>query len=101
MSSIPMSSPSEFESWIYQRWLEKEDLIESYVQNGRFPADDGVEMNEDGVGERRGAGFIETTVRLDHWTSLISIFAVLGITALLAIALAQVWNRVSSWVFDR
>lgn len=59
-SQIPLGE-KEFADWLNERWREKDDLIEHYVQTGRFPADEGSEPNPDykagkeGL-ERRGGG---------------------------------------------
>ena len=101
MSSIPVDDPKAFEKWLYNQWLIKEDLLEQYSRNGRFPADDG----RDGDGESavngnaptkvlQGAGFIETKVQLAHWYEVGSIFVVMASCALLANILAKVWNLV-------
>ena len=38
-STIPLST-AEFEAWLAERWREKDDLLEYYMQNGRFPEDE-------------------------------------------------------------
>jgi hypothetical protein len=40
ISTIPISSTAEFEAWLAERWREKDDLLEYYMQNGRFPEDE-------------------------------------------------------------
>lgn len=100
-SSIPINDPALFEQWLRDRWLEKDALLENYVRNGRFPADQG----HDSEGEPalngtpaakvvQGAGFIETTVRLARWYEICNIFAVLASFALTANILAKLWNLI-------
>lgn len=60
---IPFSDPKEFEQWLLQRWREKDDLLEYFMQHGRFPADDGTSAAINGAKPIRGAGYIETEVR--------------------------------------
>ena len=80
------------------RWLEKEDLLDQYARNGRFPADEGHDSeaeptsNSGSVKVSQGAGFIETEVRLVHWYEVCSIFVVMAAFAMLANLLAKVWN---------
>lgn len=85
VSSIPLpttSNPSPqqseaFSNWLSARWKEKEALLEGYARDGRFPADDGHDMEgEPGVGMIKGAGFIETEVKLAHWYEVLQIFSV-------------------------
>jgi len=100
-SSIPVNDPAKFELWLRDRWWEKEALMEGYVQNGRFPADEG----HDSEGEpatagipapkvTKGAGYIETTVRLARWYEVGHIFSILASFALTANVVAKLWNLV-------
>ena len=100
-SSIPIDDPAKFELWLRQRWLEKDALLEGYVQNGRFPADEGHDSEgEPAIGGSagrdvvQGAGLIETSVRLVRWYEVGHIFAVLGSFALAANIIAKMWNLV-------
>lgn len=101
VASIPVDDPKDFEKWLIERWLEKEDLLEGYVQNGRFPADqghdsDGLAATKGATGAKvlQGAGFIETEVKVAHWFEVGQIFVVLGAFALLANVLAKGWNLI-------
>ena len=108
VSSIPVSDPKAFEKWIYDRWLEKEELLEQYMQNGRFPADDGSDSENETtangsttVNAAKGAGFIETEVRLAHWYEIGQIFVVLATTALVIHNILNTWYLVTEGVFLR
>lgn len=100
-SSIPLNDPKAFDDWLSERWNEKESLLEQYVRNGRFPADEG--HGSDGepangtVGGKvmQGAGYIETEVQLAHWYEISQIFVVLAGFALLANVLIKGWNMVA------
>jgi 1-acyl-sn-glycerol-3-phosphate acyltransferase len=63
IKDVPFHDIKAFEAWLLQRWREKDDLLEYYIQNGRFPADDGVSEGVNGSGKVKGAGYIETEVR--------------------------------------
>jgi hypothetical protein len=45
VSEIPSSSPAAFEAWLAERWREKDDLLEHYTQNGRFPEDESEKLS--------------------------------------------------------
>ena len=97
VSSIPVDDPKAFELWLKQVWLEKEDLLEYYAQNGRFPADDGLSLPRESNGTMeikglQGAGFIETEVRMEHWYEIGQIFVPMAAFGLVANILAKVWN---------
>jgi lysocardiolipin and lysophospholipid acyltransferase len=41
MSSIPISDAKAFDTWLNERWIEKDALLEYYSQHGHFPMGDG------------------------------------------------------------
>lgn len=99
VSSIPLDDSQKFELWLRQRWLEKDEFLEYYVQNGRFPADEGYESKNEPIvdGSRdsqdpQSAEIIETGVKLAHWYEIGRIFAVLIFFAFIANILAKIWN---------
>ena len=91
VSSIPVSDTKEFEIWLKQVWQEKDDLLEYFAQNGRFPADEGQDL-QDNDPTLKGAGFIETEVRLDYWFEIGQIFVVMLTLAMVSNVLAKAWN---------
>ena len=99
MSSIPVNDPEKFQAWLVEQWRIKDALLEQYVQNGRFPADDesdsqGQHTVNDGPEHKisTGAGFIETEVKLAHWLEIGQIFVVLAAFALITNIEAKMWN---------
>lgn len=100
-SSIPIDDSQQFEQWLMQRWREKDALLEQYIENGRFPADDDQETAGEhtinGKSESKtlkGAGFIETQVQLAYWYEIGQIFVVLAAFGLLFNVMAKMWNLV-------
>ncbi|KAI9818414.1 MAG: Acyl-CoA:lysophosphatidylglycerol acyltransferase 1 [Pycnora praestabilis] len=95
VSSMPLDDSKAFELWIRERWSEKEALLEHFLQNGRFPADEGRDAEGSADGKvMQGAGYIETEVRLDHWWEIGRMFVVLLTFALVANVSAKFWNLV-------
>ena len=101
VSSIPTDDPKKFEIWLRNQWQEKEKLLEYFAQNGRFPADDGQDSEGEptingnpGAQVLKGAGFIETEVKLAHWYEVGQIFVVLATFGLAFNVLAKLWNMV-------
>lgn len=100
MSSIPLDDSKAFEAWVKERWDEKELLLEHYMQNGRFPADERHESNGElangatGGKAITGAGYIETEVKLAHWFEVGQMFVVLASFAMLANVLSKFWTLV-------
>ena len=85
VSSIPFNDSKAFELWLRTRWTEKDMLIDMYLQNGRFPADRGVDQTPNGT-TRRGAGYIETEIKAFHWYEFLQIFAPIGLFGLVLYA---------------
>lgn len=85
VSSIPVSDPEAFQQWVLERWREKDELLETFYDTGRFPAD------SDQPGAKDG-GYIETEVKLHHWAEVGQIFVVLATLALIANILKQLWT---------
>ncbi|KAI4141294.1 MAG: hypothetical protein L6R39_005415 [Caloplaca ligustica] len=110
ISSIPLPSSSDpspaeteaFSNWLHARWQEKEALLEQYAQNGRFPADEGHDSEgEPGVGMIKGAGFIETEVRLAYWYEILQIFSVVGAFGAMAAVLSKFWGSLNAIAMTR
>lgn len=99
VTSIPVDDPARFEAWLVEQWRIKDRILEQYVQNGRFPADDGQEPQSEltngkksSAEELKGAGFIETEVKLAHWYEIGQIFVVLAAFGLVFNVGAKMWN---------
>ena len=71
-SSIPVNDPVAFEIWLRARWMEKDRLLDIFVQTGHFPADMA----------KGGSGYTETQVKAFRWYEFLQIFAPVGLFAL-------------------
>lgn len=65
VSKIPLSSLEEFDDWLKDRWLEKDDLLRYHAQHQRFPSS---------LPDQK---CIKTGVRLDAWWEIWRIFILL------------------------
>jgi lysocardiolipin and lysophospholipid acyltransferase len=74
IADIPLDDEKEFSDWLLARWREKDDLLQYYVENNRFPADEGVTPNVNGGQPIKGAGWIETEVRPVKWAEWVQVF---------------------------
>ncbi|KAF2733531.1 hypothetical protein EJ04DRAFT_513173 [Polyplosphaeria fusca] len=74
VKDMPLDDAKAFEQWLLQRWREKDDLMEDYIVNGRFPADEGESPAINGAKPLRGAGYIETEIRTAHPLEFLQIF---------------------------
>ncbi len=84
ISSIPLRDTKAFETWLLDRWKEKDALLEQFYDTGRFPAD--------GSSKDVKGGYIETEVKLRNWLEVGQIFVVLGAMAMVANVLAKLWD---------
>lgn len=84
MSSIPLDDPEKFDLWLRERWTDKDELMELYMQTGRFPPDKAAPND----------GFIETEVQQKHWWEFTQIFVGLGAFGLIVNLLVKLWTLV-------
>lgn len=98
IKDIPLHSAEEFDEWLKEQWRIKDDLLEVYLQTGRFPPSKDIQIiSKDANGNRvtsRTGEYIETEVKPAHWWEFSKIFMVLGAFGLAANILAKVWNVV-------
>lgn len=95
VSGIPLDDPKAFEIWLSKRWEEKDQLLEQFQQTGRFPADNETSAENPKL---KGAGYIETEVKLTKWYEIGQIFVVLATLALIADVLSKLWSLLT-WPF--
>lgn len=91
---MPLDDAKAFDVWVNAQWREKDRILEYFYDNGRFPADEGIEPSQEVKGENiKGAGFIETEVKLGSYLEIGQIFVVLATAALIANILTKLWER--------
>lgn len=76
VADIPLDTPEAFETWLREKWYEKDALMEEYLKTGRFPAMKGAQTD-----------YIETEVRTRHFLEILQVFTIVGASAL-------VWNSI-------
>jgi lysocardiolipin and lysophospholipid acyltransferase len=93
MSSIPLSDQKEFESWLIQRWREKDELLEQWYDTGRFPSDQQAADPKKGISSD---GFIETEMTLNNWAELGQVYVILATVALVVNVILKFFGLFSS-----
>lgn len=87
VSDIPLEDQAEFDTWLRERWSEKDLLMDQYFETGRFPTElAGTIEAESGSAKQKAVasdGFVEAHVRLGHWSELARIFMVVTMAACL------------------
>ncbi len=97
ISSIPLDDAQSFDRWIRDRWLEKDDLLDYYMQHGRFPANADVDTlvtRDDPGTSTHEAGYIETEVRQRYWWEFVQIFVGIIPFSILAKLILVLWTRI-------
>jgi lysocardiolipin and lysophospholipid acyltransferase len=94
IKSIPIHDEKAFSDWLLARWREKDDLIEQYLLNGRFPADEGVSPAMNGGVPVKGAGYIETEVRPTNMLEVLQMFALPASSVLVINVVVKLLNIV-------
>jgi hypothetical protein len=94
VSEIPINDPTNFDHWLLERWREKDQLLEGYLQTGRFPANDGEDEAPNGTISSKGAegeGYIETEIRAKHWFEFLRIYIPMTALYLIIRLVGQLW----------
>jgi lysocardiolipin and lysophospholipid acyltransferase len=94
IKDIPTTSEAAFSAWLLARWREKDDLIEHYLEHGRFPADAGTTPALNGAKPLTGAGWIETEVRSKNPLEVFQILVPVAAFALVVNVLLKLCNMV-------
>ena len=92
IKDIPTHDDKVFADWLLARWREKDDLLEHYLENGRFPADAGTSPSLNGAKPLKGAGWIETEVRPKNPLEVFQILVPVAAFALVINVLLKFWN---------
>ncbi len=95
VADIPTKDEKVFSDWLLARWREKDELLEYFVDNNRFPADTGITPNVNGGEPMKGAGWIETEVRPTSKFEFLTIFIPLATVALVV----NVFLKMKAMVF--
>lgn len=69
----------EFEKWVRDRWIEKDELLEVYQQTGRLPS-------------QLDQGILDTAAKLHSFLEVFRMFAVLGYVDHLILVLFVRWT---------
>ena len=92
VSEIPTGDQKAMEAWILDRWQEKDEMLDHYLREGRFPAEaDVVKVN--GVGKPK-ENYVETEVRPANPLEFFQIFVPVLATAFVGRILVKMINFV-------
>jgi len=78
-----------FDVWLTERWREKDELLDQYLETGRFPATEEPQTTERIDMED---GFVNTEVKLRSVQEVGTIFVVLASLAMILRLGGQLWN---------
>ncbi|KAM5485118.1 protein required for normal CLN1 and CLN2 G1 cyclin expression [Microsporum canis] len=72
LADIPLDKQEDFEAWLFERWAEKDALLDAFIETGKFPPfedADLVEMDPNSpdiqTTSGKNHGYVEGEVRLD------------------------------------
>ncbi|KAI9714813.1 MAG: hypothetical protein M1820_000102 [Bogoriella megaspora] len=77
VKDIPVNDMDKFNAWLRECWTQKDELLDYYQNNGRFPADEGVDAFDPSTSPKRvavGVGHIETAVQPTHILEILQVF---------------------------
>jgi lysocardiolipin and lysophospholipid acyltransferase len=90
IAKIPLENQVLFDKWLQDQWHEKDALLETYLNTGRFPGEEAaihgsaVKSPED--------KFIETEVKLANWWELFNAYRILATFGMIFWLLPRLWS---------
>lgn len=88
ISEIPVEDHEAFDAWVIQRWREKDELLDQYLQTGRFPSVEAQTEGKNGTED----GFINTEVKMRSTQEIGTIFVVLATLAMVVRLSGKFWS---------
>ena len=94
IADIPYSDADKMHDWVMARWREKDDLIQSFLETGKFPADKEAVSIEGGVEGKLKTAYINTEVRPRSPLEFLNMFMPVLAAAMLGRVGVQILDRV-------
>lgn len=88
VSDIPVDDREAFDAWLAERWREKDELLDGYLETGLFPTDKAHTPEGSGIED----GFINTEVKIRSIQEIGTIFVVLASLTMILRLGSQLWN---------
>lgn len=102
MKDIPVDDPRAFELWLKDRWLEKDVLMEHYMEHGRFPGDESAvvpsQFKSGDEADKKSNVYIETRVKPQSPFEFLQIYAVNVALVLVLNVISKFWAILKSVV---
>lgn len=89
VADIPLDTQDEFDAWLRERWYEKDELMDQYLRDGRFPSSKAAIA---GAGSAKSA-YIETAVRPRWPGEVMQLFSVVGLVLMLCNIVRRAWSK--------
>lgn len=81
VADIPLNDSKAFETWLLERWREKDALLDHFFETGRFPTSLESSIKTDNIlaeqKEEASQGYAETQIKLTRLIEIGQIFGVL------------------------
>lgn len=85
VADIPLDDQTEFEEWLRNEWYKKDELMETYLTEGRFPP-----MPDSDT------PYVETEVRARSPLEFLQIFSVVGIVGLMWYNVKKIYTTLTT-----
>ncbi|KAI8076812.1 acyltransferase-domain-containing protein [Halteromyces radiatus] len=66
VNDIPVNDDTAFSKWIYQRWVEKDNMMAYFYKEGRFPTNDDQQHQQDGIQDLNVASPVDRSLVHPH-----------------------------------
>jgi len=94
ISELPVQDHDKMHDWLLQRWREKDDLLEAFNKDGKFPADARAVQIEGGPQEKEWkTPYINTEVKPRSPLEFLSMFVPVTAAALVGRVMVQLLDR--------
>jgi len=93
VSEIPINDSKAFDQWLLERWREKDQLLEGYLQTGNFPANYKDKVPNGALFSKglEGEGYIETEIRVKHPFEFLRMYVPMTALYLIIRLVGQFW----------
>jgi lysocardiolipin and lysophospholipid acyltransferase len=84
MDSIPLDDPKKFETWMLEQWRIKDELLEVYMQTGRFPRSANLEITSPSGADvvSQTGRYIETRLETARTIDYLQLFIPMAVVVL-------------------
>lgn len=94
IKDLPLDDHDKMYEWIMARWREKDELMDTFIRTGKFPADKSAVEIEGGPTDSFKTPYINTEVQPSSPTEFLQMFMPVAAAAVVGRVLVQIMDRI-------